>query len=191
MNSVDEYVILIKNMIPVELCDAILEEYKNTEEWEVAGTATGKGFEEFKIDDKVRNCDTIEISQPLVINNKPNRLEIDNRLFECVTKCLDEYNKKFNHINVQEDTGYELLRYEVGGFYSEHTDSFLKAPRLVSCSLALNDNYKGGEIAFFNKERKYKLNKGDVLMFPSTFMYPHEILPVTEGVRYSIITWFR
>ena len=183
-NSIDEYVILIKNTMPVELCDAVLEEYKNTEEWEVAGTANG-------INDKVRNCDIIEISQPFVINNKPNRLEIDNRLFECVAKCLDEYNKKFNHVNVQEDTGYELLRYEVGGFYSEHTDSFLKAPRLVSCSFALNDNYKGGEIAFFNKERKYKLNKGDVLMFPSTFMYPHEIMPVTEGVRYSIITWFR
>ncbi len=26
--------------------------------------------------------------------------------------------------------------------------------------------------------------------FPSNFMYPHGIRPVTQGVRYSIVTWF-
>ena len=35
-----------------------------------------------------------------------------------------------------------------------------------------------------------KLKKGDAIMFPSNFMYPHEIMPVTQGTRYSIITWF-
>ena len=49
---------------------------------------------------------------------------------------------------------------------------------------------KIGEFAFFNRELKYKLNQGDVIMFPSTFMYPHEIMPITKGTRYSIITWF-
>jgi hypothetical protein len=27
-------------------------------------------------------------------------------------------------------------------------------------------------------------------MFPSNFLYPHSVLPVTEGTRYSIVTWF-
>jgi predicted 2-oxoglutarate/Fe(II)-dependent dioxygenase YbiX len=40
------------------------------------------------------------------------------------------------------------------------------------------------------KQLKYNLKKGSVLMFPSNFMYPHEILEVTKGTRYSIITWF-
>ena len=35
-----------------------------------------------------------------------------------------------------------------------------------------------------------KLKKADAIMFPSNFMYPHEIMPVTQGTRYSIITWF-
>ena len=162
----------------------ILEEYENTEEWQAALT---KDY----TNDKARNCDTIGISHPSVINSKSSRIEIDNKLFNCAGKCIQNYNEKFKHADVQEDTGYELLRYKTGGFYSEHTDSFLQAPRLVSCSFALNDNYKGGEFAFFDKEIKYKLSKGDALMFPSTFMYPHQIMPVTEGVRYSIITWFR
>jgi predicted 2-oxoglutarate/Fe(II)-dependent dioxygenase YbiX len=66
----------------------------------------------------------------------------------------------------------------------------MKQPRAVSCSFALNDNYEGGEFAFWNKEKKVVLKKGSVLMFPSNFMYPHEIMPVTKGTRYSIITWF-
>jgi predicted 2-oxoglutarate/Fe(II)-dependent dioxygenase YbiX len=63
-------------------------------------------------------------------------------------------------------------------------------PRSVSCSFALNDDYEGGEFAFFDRELKYKLKKGSILLFPSSFMYPHEIMPVTKGTRYSIVTWF-
>ena len=33
--------------------------------------------------------------------------------------------------------------------------------------------------------------KGDLLVFPSSFTYPHEVLPVKSGTRYSIITWIR
>jgi predicted 2-oxoglutarate/Fe(II)-dependent dioxygenase YbiX len=62
--------------------------------------------------------------------------------------------------------------------------------RSVSCSFALNDDFEGGEFAFFDRELKYKLGKGDAIMFPSNFMYPHEVMPVTKGTRYSIITWF-
>jgi len=60
----------------------------------------------------------------------------------------------------------------------------------VSCSFALNDDFGGGEFAFFDRELIYNLKKGSVIMFPSNFMYPHEIMPVIKGTRYSIITWF-
>ena len=86
--------------------------------------------------------------------------------------------------------GYILLKYEVNQFYAEHIDFFRDNSRVVSCSFILNDDYEGGEFAFFNRELKYKLKKGSCIMFPSNFMYPHEIMPVTSGTRYSIITWF-
>ena len=179
-----EYIVVVKDAVPLELCDIVLKEYKDTYEWNTAITANNSN-------EKERNCDSIEISQSLVINNNFKRKEIDNKLFDSASKCIKEYNNKFKYANVQQDTGYELLRYKTGGFYKEHTDSFLQAPRLISCSFALNDNYEGGEFAFFNNEIQYILNKGDALMFPSSFTYPHQILPVTKGIRYSIITWFR
>jgi predicted 2-oxoglutarate/Fe(II)-dependent dioxygenase YbiX len=28
-------------------------------------------------------------------------------------------------------------------------------------------------------------------LFPSNYLYPHRITPVTQGTRYSIVTWFQ
>ena len=52
----------------------------------------------------------------------------------------------------------------------------------------LNDDYEGGELIMFEDE-KIDTKKGDLLLFPSNFMYPHEIMPVTKGVRYSYVSW--
>jgi predicted 2-oxoglutarate/Fe(II)-dependent dioxygenase YbiX len=55
--------------------------------------------------------------------------------------------------------------------------------------MSMNNGFEGGQVALFDRELMYSLDCGDVLMFPSNFMYPHEILPVKSGVRFSIITW--
>jgi predicted 2-oxoglutarate/Fe(II)-dependent dioxygenase YbiX len=52
----------------------------------------------------------------------------------------------------------------------------------------LNDDYKGGEFIMFENE-EIKLKKGDLLIFPSIFLYPHKVEPVQKGVRYSFISW--
>jgi predicted 2-oxoglutarate/Fe(II)-dependent dioxygenase YbiX len=52
----------------------------------------------------------------------------------------------------------------------------------------LNDDYEGGEFIMFDNE-KIKLNKGDLLIFPSIFLYPHKVETVTKGTRYSFISW--
>jgi predicted 2-oxoglutarate/Fe(II)-dependent dioxygenase YbiX len=52
----------------------------------------------------------------------------------------------------------------------------------------LNDDYEGGEFIMF-ENKKIKLNKGDLLIFPSIFLYPHKVEPVKKGIRYSFISW--
>lgn len=176
---------VIKNALTHPLCDAILEEFKNSDEWQ--DTVIGRG----EIDKNIRNCKTIIMSYPHIIEkNKKVRLKLDKYTFLSVTKCIQEYNNKFPHCRIEEDSGYELLKYPEGCFYTQHTDSFKARPRAVSCSFILNEDFEGGEFAFFDRELKYKLSKGDAIMFPSNFMYPHEVMPVTKGTRYSIITWF-
>ena len=94
-------------------------------------------------------------------------------------------------MKLDSDEGYLLLKYDVGDFYKIHADySPENKPRIISCIVCLNDEYTGGEISFLNKKKIFNLNKGDVLLFPSNFMFPHEVSPILSGTSYSIATWF-
>ena len=53
---------------------------------------------------------------------------------------------------------------------------------------SLNDNYEGGDLILFD-DFKIELEKGDLIIFPSNFLYPHRVEPVISGVRYSYISW--
>ena len=53
----------------------------------------------------------------------------------------------------------------------------------------LNEDYEGGELAFFDGQVRYALKTGDICMFPSCFLYPHEVLEVRRGERYSFAMW--
>jgi Rps23 Pro-64 3,4-dihydroxylase Tpa1-like proline 4-hydroxylase len=184
-NNLNEYIVVIKNALTHPLCDAILNEFKSSDEWQDTVVGTGE------IQKNIRNCETIVVSYSDVIQkNKKIRLKLDKYIFLSAGKCIQEYNNKFPYCHIEEDSGYELLKYPEGCFYTQHVDSFKARPRAVSCSFILNDDFEGGEFAFFDRELKYKLEKGDAIMFPSNFMYPHEIMPVTKGTRYSVITWF-
>jgi predicted 2-oxoglutarate/Fe(II)-dependent dioxygenase YbiX len=184
-NNLKDYIHVVKNALIHEACDEILNEFINSDEW--IDTVIGKG----EINKNIRNCQTIGISYLSIIQgNKDIRHKLDNAIFDGASKCIKDYNIKFPHCKIEEDSGYELLKYPEGCFYTEHTDSFKARPRAVSCSFILNDDFEGGEFAFFNRKLKYKLEKGDALLFPSNFMYPHEVMPVIKGTRYSIITWF-
>jgi predicted 2-oxoglutarate/Fe(II)-dependent dioxygenase YbiX len=97
---------------------------------------------------------------------------------------VEKYKSVFPNFLPDIDTGYQLLR------YTEGQDSFVQQQRSVSCTINLNDDFEGGEFAFFDRELIFYPNKGSVLMFPSNFMYPHEVMPVKKGTRYSIITWY-
>jgi predicted 2-oxoglutarate/Fe(II)-dependent dioxygenase YbiX len=53
---------------------------------------------------------------------------------------------------------------------------------------ALNTDFTGGEFVMWD-DVEIKMGEGDVLIFPSNFMYPHKVCPVKEGTRYSFVSW--
>ena len=88
----------------------------------------------------------------------------------------------------------DLLKYEVGGFYTLHSDHHASMPRTLSVVLFLNNDYEGGELNFHdpltNKiYQTIKPSPGRLVMWPSNFMYPHSVSPVTKGTRYAIVSW--
>ena len=75
--------------------------------------------------------------------------------------------------------------------HADHIHSMFDGERkgvpILSVLGVLNDDYEGGE--FYLVDEKTDLSKGDIIIFPSNFMYPHKVEPVKRGTRYSYISW--
>jgi hypothetical protein len=51
----------------------------------------------------------------------------------------------------------------------------------------LNDEYEGGELVFPRQNIRYKLEKGDIIVFPGGLTHPHYVEPITNGMRDVIV----
>ena len=67
-------------------------------------------------------------------------------------------------------------------------DGEIKGIPILSVLGVLNDDYKGGEFIMYD-DTEIKFDKGDVIVFPSIFLYPHKVEPVKSGTRYSYVSW--
>lgn len=185
MEKLADYIKVYENILSDKIIKKIISSHKDKDLWNYSMIANGK------IDKTVRNVKSSYISHPERVNSNPQIKEIDDLLFECFTKVIKKYQAEFPYCSISQDSGYDLLRYSKGNFYRAHTDADSNFHRTVSCSICLNDNYEGGEWSFFDGQFITKPPKGSAILFPSNFLYPHEIMPVTSGIRYSIVTWFR
>lgn len=109
---------------------------------------------------------------------------------------LPNYNAKFKHNFARKVNQVDFLKYKPGGKYGIHIDSDLASPRTVSCIINLNENYEGGDFVFFNpindeEMKRIKCKKGTIIFFPSNFLCPHAVQPITKGARYSIVSWIQ
>ena len=67
-------------------------------------------------------------------------------------------------------------------------DGYRKGIPILTVLGALNDGYEGGEFMMFG-DKQVEMPAGSVLVFPSNFLYPHEVKPVKSGTRYSYVSW--
>jgi len=112
-----------------------------------------------------------------------------------IERLYQFYKVKFPKMISSKINQIDLLKYSVGGKYEIHTDHETSLPRLLSIIMNLNDEYEGGDLVFTDQKQKeikrLKLGKGSIVFFPSNFMYPHSIQPITKGTRYSIVAWLQ
>lgn len=112
-----------------------------------------------------------------------------------IQRLYSFYKIKFPKVESMKINQIDLLKYNVGGKYEIHTDSFSTSPRLLSIIMNLNNEYEGGDLIFTDQKnteiKRLKLDKGSIVFFPSNFMYPHSIQPITKGTRYSIVAWLQ
>ena len=91
-------------------------------------------------------------------------------------------------------TGIKFNRYNEGQEMRLHWDNIhsifdgeRRGVPILTAVGVLNDDYEGGDL--YISENKTVLGKGDVVIFPCSFMYPHEVKTVTKGQRHSWVSW--
>ena len=177
-----DYIQVFPNSLDYRFCLNLV----NNKKYKYTIAKIGGGREEGYKNSNVRNCLYTRLTS-----------SDDAIVFTAIGKIVEQYIKNiqdkvghliFNENEIIDDSGYNLLKYDKGGFYKSHFDDNKKRTRRVSISLLLNDDYDGGEFQFFG-DYKIPLKAHSAIVFPSNFCYPHEVLPVKSGTRYSIVTW--
>ena len=115
-------------------------------------------------------------------------------IYRRMTDIITTLNNKFFQFELFGITeGFQFTKYTApGGKYGRHIDKGVNMTvRKLSFSVQLSDpeDYKGGDLSLYFKEKGETMNKeqGTVVCFPSYVL--HEVTPVTQGTRFSLVSW--
>jgi len=137
-----------------------------------------------------RKCHTFETRR---LNELPKNDLLKSSTELIAKEMLDLSNyfiKKYTDYDLVEKHDVHLIRYTNGDYFTLHADDRPVAPRTVSATLYLNDEYSGGEICFQHLNVNYRPKKGDCLIFSSSFPYSHYVKEITGGVRYVVVNFY-
>ncbi len=120
---------------------------------------------------------------------------LDNLVWEGIKTVMTNYKKQYKYFLGFQDQGYQLRK--ITGQTKEHIDSVTSYQynhngadiRTVSAIIGLNSDYENGEFHFPLQNHTTTVKRGEVIVFPVYFLYPHSVdAPSTH--RYTINTWF-
>lgn len=182
--DVKSYARIYPNWVSEEMCKSILTDLNNTN-WQKHCYWDGIG----------RQFETHDNDLSITVN-LPQWTE---RINERIWKCLEQYIVKDLDLswynNWRGFTNVRYNKYEVGTemrLHCDHIHSMFDGERkgipTLSVLGCLNNDYEGGELVMWENEI-INLKAGDIMIFPSNFLYPHKVMPVTKGTRYSYVSW--
>jgi predicted 2-oxoglutarate/Fe(II)-dependent dioxygenase YbiX len=137
-----------------------------------------------------RDCVDFKFNKQDNPENNKSKNELNNiwqTLYDSQIKAVNDYCQMYN-IKMNYWEAMNFIKYGPGQHFMEHADHGFSYICTLSAVLYPNDNYLGGELFFPKLNLKIKPKAGDLYLFPSTYIYSHQAMPVTEGIKYSIVT---
>jgi len=109
-------------------------------------------------------------------------------VYDAQSPAVEDYAKHYNINGLKYWEAFNFIKYGPGQHFMEHHDHGFSYNCTVSLVAYVNDDYEGGELYFRLQNLKVKPQAGDLYIFPSNFMYPHQAMEVHSGTKYSIVT---
>ena len=185
-------ILVYKNVIKKELdiinrLESVLgEENEKTYNWNPAYVGYNQLMPEY------RDCKDFKFKKTdLEPNNSEESLQLQSiwqDVYDLQKPAVDHYRSVFNINELRYWEAFNFVRYKPGQHFGEHHDHGFSYNCVTSLVTYLNDDYDGGELKFRLQGYEYKPSAGDVVIFPSNYMYPHQAMPVISGTKYAIVT---
>lgn len=182
----------INGLVPKDVCKKIIDIFeKHPKSLGENGYSKEKSYK-FKTNKIERdNFDCLNLSAienpseeiTLALNQAKKYLSImiANYVLYIKTKKI---SPDFNDKLIKSSDNIRILKYNVGSYIGDHSDV---GPSIrASCTLNLNEDYKGGEFRFFDGQIKESFKTGDAMIFPAEPIWIHGTEPIIKGTRYCI-----
>ena len=176
-----------RGIIPENLCDYIIKDIE-TREWKphtwYNNTNDSYGSEPtMELDVQSITPELQQLLTPIMIQAG----SAYNQKYSYPCERTQQIMNKFTGIRFNRYSGGQIMRQHMDHIHSIF-DGNEKGIPVLSFILNLNDNYEGADL-FFWENHIVKLGRGDIIMFPSLFLFPHGVTEATKGTRYSAVSW--
>lgn len=138
----------------------------------------------------VRNCVDFKIStKNLGPRNNANAdlYDMHEATFQALRKATEDYGRTWG-VGILFFESFNYVKYDGPGtrfkIHADHGPSYISTTSVVAY---VNDDYEGGEIYFPRFDVKIKPQAGDIVVFPSTYVYEHSSEDIISGTKYSVV----
>tara|TARA_B100001094_G_C18157565_1_gene787353 strand:+ start:1501 stop:2079 length:579 start_codon:yes stop_codon:yes gene_type:complete len=183
------YVRVYKNFLDKETCEDTLIQLKQI-------PFTQHQFYDHSTGKKEPMSGKYELDSFTDYNNK--NVKTSDLLIEKIWHGIKQYQIDLNLPWYNTWEGFSAIKYnkytenKKMALHVDHIKSLFEGKHrgipILTCLGLLNNDYLGGEFIMWGDEI-VDLRQGDMVIFPSNFMYPHQVSPVQSGTRYSYISW--
>lgn len=180
-----------RNAIPKDTCDTyinVLESHLNGQtKWSWQGAQVTNSAE---VDVQARNAKDFKFNSKGLGPRDDENAALYNMhagIFSIVKPCVDDYGRYWG-VGIQSYEAFNFVKYEgAGTHFKIHADHGPTYVTTVSIVVYLNDDYEGGEIWFPRFDLSFKPQPGDIIVFPSTYVYEHASKDMISGTKYSVV----
>lgn len=185
--NLEKYIIKIENFLDKDTCKKGIKEIEKSKKWESHIFHNERTRKYEKVSGKYENDILVD-----------GNLKLSKKIMDGLWHSIKNYISGLDMPWFGGWSGYSLIRYnryhskKKMALHCDHIttlfDGETRGIPILSCLGVLNDNYEGGDFIIC-EDKRINFKTGDLIIFPSSFLYPHKVEPVTKGKRYSFISW--
>ena len=186
--DLSDHILHLKSFIDKDVCNSVMNALDNLERDNSAPYTDGL---------LNNNADTYFDPDIKYIDNVRDRIFIDG-LKEYASK-IRSFNWSYYDTKSFHCSEMIIRRYNEGSEFKFHHDDiigeifphwFLRRQNILTCNFYFSDanNYEGGDLVF-TCGKTFHPSMGDIIIFPSNWMFYHEVQKITKGKRYSGTVW--